>query len=353
MKAEIKQFIDLLEYQAWVNERMNNLSKENELLTEYFDKTETENRINKRGGKWFGEGATYRELAAGVSQYKNPDLITKIYNQVNHSISTQARDSIKARKVKFNPFGLGIFVFDRAAMGMYRLEEFYSQSKKTRVERELVKLDTTPHTLFEDGTEVIKRWEQKPDGKPKIRTVNKTVYAYYPKVRKDGKAIELFIMAGGDVSKTANELLYSGISAIIIAQILEKARIKTRISLLHGTSPDQYGNSFYGSIIPIKNYDENVDVNLLALITSDPRFFRWDGFKGILAVYDFFKKSMPGNFGFILTKENMKKVIEESDFAVKNNLPPNRFYFGGTYSESEATKVINETIEEIAERLYG
>jgi hypothetical protein len=278
-------------------------------------------------------------------------LIEDIFNQVNDKISTQTKDKIKARKVRFNPNGLGVFVFDRAAMGMYRLHEYYSPSLNAVVDDKLVAFSGNKYKLISDGSLIEKRYEQKENGEPKIRTTSKNVYAYFPKINKEKQAVELFISCGGHVGIKADELLYSGISAIVVAQLLEKARIQTKISIVFGSSPDNFEESVYACLVPVKNYDEALDINLLALLTSDPRFFRYEGFKGIISSYDYFKSKCPLTLGKGMTKDYLSEVIEKSDYSKNKTLAPNRFYFGWTFSEDAAIEQINETIEEISKRM--
>jgi hypothetical protein len=351
LKANIKDdFSNLLEYHQWVNHTIRHISSLNKEMVKRFSKDYIDKHINY-DKEWYGAGVTYEELSSGVTTYKDPELIERLLNQVSDRISTQTKDKIKARKVKFNPNGLGVFVFDRAAMGMYRLKEFYSPSKNTVVDPQSVKQSGKNFTHKLDGTPVVERWEEKADGKPKIRTSSKNVYAYFPKVSKEKQAVELFISCGAHSGIKANELLYSGIGAIIVAELLEKARIQTKISVVFGSSPDGYSKTAYACLVPIKQYNEPLDKNLLALLSSDPRFFRYEGFKGIVSIYDYFRKQTPETLGKGMTKDTLQEVFEESDYSTKAKLAHNRFYFGWTFNESDVIKQINETIDELANRL--
>jgi hypothetical protein len=351
LKAHIKDdFNNLLEYHQWVNDSIKHISPLNRSHLEMFDKITIENTIQRRP-KWFGKGASYQELIKGITEYKDPQLIEDIFNQVNDKISTNTKDKIKARKVRFNPNGLGVFVFDRAAMGMYRLKEFYSPSLNQTVDAKLVKQTHKGFELKTDGSFIEERSEQKENGHPKIRTTSKNVYAYFPKINKEQQAVELYISCGGHGDISADQLLYSGISAIVVAQLLEKAHIQTKISIVLGSSPDNFTENVYACIVPVKKYDEALDINLVALLTSDPRFFRYEGFKGIVSIYDYFKEPTPKSLGKGITKDHLIDVIEKSDYSKQKELAPNRFYFGWAFSEDSAIEQINETIEEISKRI--
>lgn len=351
LKAHIKDdFNNLLDYHEWVNNTIKNISYKNKNILKMFDKYEID-KLTRTNSKWFGSDVTYEKLVKGITEYKDPELIERIFNQVNDKVSTQTKDKIKARKVRFNPNGLGVFVFDRAAMGMYRLQEFYSPSHNQIFDEVFVKQTNTGFELKADGSYIEQRFEQKENGQPKIRTTSKNVYAYFPRINKEKQAVELFISCGGHVGIIADELLYSGISAIVVAQLLEKAHIQTKISVVFGSSPDGFNATVYGCLVPVKKYDEALDINLLALLTSDPRFFRYEGFKGIISSYDYFKATCPETLGKGMTKDYLTEVIEKSDYSKNRQLAPNRFYFGWAFSEDTAIAQINETIEEISKRL--
>jgi hypothetical protein len=350
MKAFIKDdFNDLLEYRTWVDKAMKNLSSKNQIQLGMFN-PDFVNRYSSQYPRWFGKGVTFEELNAGITQYKDPTLIEKIFEKVNGKLSPDLRNKVKARKVRFNPSGLGVFIFDRAAMGMYRLKEFHSPKHKRVVDQSEVKKIKANYVLKTDHSPVTQKWEERPEGKPKIRTTSKNVYAYYPPIRTEKQAVELFITCGGHSGIESEDFLYSGISALIVAQILESAKIKTRISIVIGASPDAFKKTSYAVIVPVKNYDERLDTNLLALLSSDPRFFRFEGFKGIVSVYDHFGATCPPSLGTGMTKDSLIETIENSGYAKKANLPDNRFYFGYAFSEREALNQIKDTVEEIANR---
>jgi hypothetical protein len=351
LKAYIKDdFKNLLEYRQWAETKFKNLQFENETYLDRFTKEFVDGRI-LTNPDWFGKNTSYEEMSAGITQYKSPDLIEKIYSQISDKISTTTRSKIKARKINYNPSGLGVFVFDRAAMGLYRLKEYYSHSHARVVDKSEVSRSSDGYILSADNSKVTERWEERPDGRHKIRTTSKNVFAWFSPQSKEKSAVEMFITCGAPAAIDAEKFLYSGIAAIITAQILEMARIPTRINLVIGSSPDQYEEKVFASIIPVKNYDETLDINLLALLTSDPRFFRYEGFKGLLGIYDHFGASIPSNFGTAMNREYLTDTIEKSGYAKKSGLTSNRFYYGFTFSESEAIDQINSAIEEISGKI--
>jgi hypothetical protein len=346
----LTHFENLLQYREWVDSTFKNLSSRNSHFQYEYEKNYIDS-FAKKYPKWFGSGVTFEELSKGITTYKNPQLIERIFQKVEDKVPSQTKDKIKARKVKYNPFGLGVFVFDRASMGMFRLKELYSEKHQNTVEREEVNYIKDEFRMISDNSIVTERWEQKKDGKPKVRTTSKDVYAYFPPITKDKQAVDIFISAGGHSEVTAEQFLYSGISAIIVAQLLEKAHVKTKISLVIGSSPDNFNDTVVGAIIPIKKYDEPLDINLIALLSSDPRFFRFEGLKGIISLYDHFKERCPSGLGRGMTKTTLESTMNEYIKKHPDSFSENRFYFGWTFNEDSAIDQINTVVNEIAKRI--
>ena len=349
LKAFIKDdFKNLLEYQQWVNSTIENISYLNKSNLSYFSKK----NVDRMGGGWFGKGTTYEQLQAGITTYKDPELIDRLYKQVSASVTPLLKNSIKVKKVNYNAMGLGVFMFDRAAMGMYRLNEFYSPSLGKVVDHEGVRKAVKGYKLLADGSPVIERPEQKPDGSPKIRTTSKNIYAYFPKRDREKRAVEIYLSCGGASGVKPEQFLYSGISAIIVGKLLEQARVSTKISIVIGTSPDDFKKEVYACIVPVKNYDEPLDTNLLALLSSDPRFYRFDGFKGVISAYEHFGVIAPLSMGYGFNeRNNLIRTIEQSTYTKSAQMAPNRIYMGRIFSEQEALKDITNTMQILTEKL--
>ncbi len=87
------------------------------------------------------------------------------------------------------------------------------------------------------------------------------------------------------------------------------------------------------------------------MVTSDPRFFRYEGFKGYLSVYDHFRAECPSSYGDGMSSVSLKKTIEQSTYSssLKNNTA--RYYFGRIFDESAVIKHIENTVADIASKL--
>lgn len=304
-------FNNLMEYQSWLKPAWDNLSS----LNEDFKSSYTERSIDhtiRSDPNWLGRDVTFKELANGVSQYKDPQLIESIYNKVANEVSSDIINRIKSRKLRFNSIGLGIFCFDRAAMTLYR-------------------------------TKTV-------TGAIKVKTATKELFAWFPQESRDRHAMEMYVSCDAPSSATANNMLYGGISAIIISELLVKAGIRVKINIVIGSALSNERQKYVGCVIPIKNYDEPFDRNLTALLTSDPRFMRYDALRGVIAAFDYFSRSTPSGMGYAMNGVQLRDMFEKSGY-VKKSQAQHRYYFGGTLSEEQALRDVTVTINDLASKL--
>lgn len=114
--------------------------------------------------------------------------------------------------------------------------------------------------------------------------------------------------------------------------------IPVRINLVIGW--ENY-SKYTCAIIPIKDYNEPLDVNLLALTSSDPRFWRYEGFKSC-TVLQLMSKRTVGGAG--LKGADLKRYLEAAKYKMD---VPNRFYFGRVANAWEAESFTINAINQI------
>lgn len=347
MKAHIKSLDNLLQFREWIHTILANLKGYNsEYFKEYFSEHSVKERINARGASWFGEGITHEKLMGGITEYRDHDLLKRLFDEVSEGVSLDIKNMLKSKKMRYNANGLGMFSFDRAAMGFYRIKELYSTAHKRSVSHKDVYQKSGSFFLSEDHTPVIERWEETSEGKPKYRTNSKKLYAYFPKIEREHRGVEILVTSVGPVGMPAQNFLYNGVSAVIIARLLEEAKIKTKISAIFGTVSEQ---DLYACSIPIKHYSEPLDMNLVALLTSDPAILRFDGFKGILGAYEHFNAQCPQHFGVTINKATLKRAMS----TVPSDDKSYKIFLGGSFSERQAVSDIKNAIEEIRDKFQS
>ena len=116
-----------------------------------------------------------------------------------------------------------------------------------------------------------------------FRSTNKKCYLLYDK--KGGKAnyVELYVIQGGYGGMSTEGMLLKVMPVLLAADVLQKAGIKTRIYAVRAYTADE---NFVFMTYPIKNYNENLDWNKVALNVADPRIFRFQMWRAITGWLD-------------------------------------------------------------------
>jgi hypothetical protein len=340
----IDSFRDFTEYRAWIAKAYEGLSSLNAWHKHDFSKREF-TRMGRAVRTWYGPGVTYEDLAGGIDQYARPELLGNLLEKVKANVSAETLAKVPSKRMRFNDMGLGVFSFDRAAMGMYRVKELYSPSLGRRVDEREAGMVSGRLVLLADGSPLEERWELRPDGSPRARTSTKRLFAYFPKVSRPGRTVSIVVRAGGHAGIRAENFLFCGLAAVVVAQLLEQAGIRTTIDVLVGSITRHQSTrnpiEFNGCLVPAKGTEQALDANLVAMVTSDPRFFRFEGFKGIIAAHDHFGRKTPDQLGSPAMKNEVEAIMSLKRPTAKV------VCISECFSEVDAVRVIEESVKEV------
>jgi hypothetical protein len=214
---------------------------------------------------WYGT-----PVAKSFEDIKNHSnfLGRELYQSQKNKLSSMLRKSeslgqmqdVPSKKLKFNDLGLGVFCFPRAAVAL--------------------------------------RKHKRPDKTIKIVSDVRDVYAYFPNVENSVKTISLYQFIGGNANVTANELQYCGIATMAISEYLIENGYDVEINLIIGS----FSNSVVcSSCVKVKSVSDELNINDLMLLSSDPRWFRYKGFKNIIANFNYFGERIDSQLGRIDT----------------------------------------------------
>jgi hypothetical protein len=106
----------------------------------------------------------------------------------------------------------------------------------------------------------------------KFATKAKKIYLVRPKKGGAPKYIDLFVIAGGLGDLNSEGMMAKITPVLMLANQLEQAGVKTRI---YGLRAYTVGNDDVFFSWVAKEYGAPVDVQQIAIVTGDPRFFRW------------------------------------------------------------------------------
>lgn len=282
---------------------------------------------------WFGFDPTkgFKEqmdyTAGAYNTYLDPD-IKATYLESFSSINSQIDmgGELTKSKLKANPRN-GIFSFDLASKGLVRPTEFYnpeldSMEDPILVDRQAVggvvqyvrkikdkngkvtktyllerQQEGTQRMLEEDptlrkvffpklemslplrGSEKINKITT-PKGVFRLRYTSTEKKVYLERESLGGgvaKYVDLFLVIGGLGDMTAESMAVKNLPMIIVAQLLERAGVRTRIYATRAVLTNGLGISGRNvmAAINIKDYGEPFNLDKVLTFTSDPRFFRY------------------------------------------------------------------------------
>lgn len=297
---------------------------------------------------WFGNPNYKKLLSNQLRDYQDLPKLNKVLNKFTQSIDSSLFSMLKKRKLRFND-RFGNFSFDRASAGLFILDEYYSPSQNAIVDERNVTKRNNAYFLKSDNSVVEKRKQQREDGSPYYKTSVRSVFAYFPEEPQQSRAVEIFSVIGHSWVKNADEILWSGIAAITVASILEQAGIPTKISGAYIT--EQKGGNLYSVIIPVKEFQETLDINQIAFILSDPAFFRSYILFSIINVCDTFNVDINKELGSAIATNHQELLQPYLDEELEQGTVP--LFFPQVYSERDCENYITDTIRNLATLFNG
>lgn len=278
-------------------------------------KQETMDRI-QYGSEWYGT-----PVPTGLYELENHKrflgihLIKQIQPKVKAHLSPYLNyldaEVMPKPKLAYNDRGLGLFSFDRAAMGLYKRSEINLATP----------LDTT---LTQLNIEL---------GRLALHTSVKEVYAYFKNKNVSHPSLCLYLMAGANAYVTGNEMLYVGLACSELVEFLELRNVAVEVNVLLGTSFKQH---VCMGVIRVKRFQDALDKNQLLLMSSDPRYFRYRGFQGLIALSNHFDLTIPSSLG-TLSREMGGEFVKK--------IEGHGFVFEQSYSLEAAAQEVKRIVE--------
>ncbi len=238
-------------------------SKERSLLTDNHKKLYTHyvNEIKERlnNEQWFGTPlpTSIKEVLTW-KRFSKMELLAELEEKVREELKKIKRiENIQPkRRLGHNSLEIGVFDFEAAAMGLTK--------------------------------------QRNADGQLKIVTTNPKVFAYFPKVNVRRKVISFYILAVASSRIAGDSMVYNGLSAIIMADYFIKQGYSVQINVIYGCS---YKKVFRCAVVKAKTYENGLNREKIATLTSDPKFWRGKGFISLIAINNYFQNEMDESFG--------------------------------------------------------
>ena len=250
-------------------------------------------------------------------------LDTELQNLSSVTQDLKLGASAKKSRLEFTEQPTGIFNFGMASKGLYRKREFFciilnlvvDENKVVKQKNglffyptggemalcELRQEGTTEMLLKNPNAKILTSADgmlytdpiRFGDVSLKFATSTKKVYLKKSEVKNltgsgQEKYVDVYVtpMANGIINK--ENLIYSALPSILLAQTLEKAGYKVRINKFIANTG---GNHALIYSYVIKDYGEPINYQRIAIDAADPRIFRWEDFRRMgafaKALFDF------------------------------------------------------------------
>lgn len=298
-KCNYLLFDSVFAFNAFVDGEIEQLSVANQSRWDWVTQSTSDNL--KRGTDWYGTPAPKdrAELEAHRT-FLGMRLVEKIQPKIKDKLSKyleHLEDVVLPKpKLAYNDRGLGIFSFERAAMGMTKNFPLNTQTPvNTAVSQMNIEL-----------------------GRHRIETSVKSVYTYFQDRRSSYPSLQLYIMSGANAHVKGNDLLYVGLACAELVEFMELRGISVEVNVMLGTSFDA---QVVMGCIRVKRFQDQLDKNQLLLIGSDPRYFRYRGFKGLVALSNYFGLTIPSGLGSISASmgKTFAKAANQSGFVFEQS----------------------------------
>ena len=301
-----EDFKDITDYSRKVEQELISKNKTWEARTDFID----------RGGAY-----NPRDSFQGSSDKRllmNPtEIDTYLYQNVLErelqNLSSVTQDlklgaSAKKSRLEFTEQPTGIFNFGMASKGLYRKREFFCPIlnmvvDENKIERqnglffyptggdlalcELRQEGTTEMLLVNPNAKVLTANDgmiytdpiRFGDVSLKFATTTKKVYLKKSEVKNltgggQEKYVDVYISPNANSTIQKENLIYSALPSILLAQTLEKAGFKVRINKFILTKTGSGNLVMY--TYPLKDYGEPVNYQRIAIDGADPRIFRYE-----------------------------------------------------------------------------
>jgi len=344
--------------------------------------------IRMGGQTWYGTtnaGEVRGNLDTFLYRNEIQNVLSNITNRVN---SINLADIDQQKSIKFTQQEIGIFSFDLASLGLIKVYEYFSPLLNEIVSSNLVESFKTQNdqTIYffvgqpfvpkheieynvktggffspilkrnipkedllfvDDGGrlfyefqeqkeiprhEVERKHKLNSDGSKKYATTFKKCFVYIPKVDKPLPRIDIIVPFSFSGSDNAQTLKFNAIPTIALSEALSKIGVNYRIVVAY---PIEQGRNKIFQYINVKKEDEALDKNKIALFSGDPRYYRYQRFRGIVSsISDVGRDSDGGDGDWNTIRDNDEIKQNYVDFLAKSTNP----------EDIEASKRINSKI---------
>lgn len=301
----------------------------------YFGQNEIESFA--RNISWFGTTDVSEVTNEIRSFLMNNELETETQQLTNQTLPSIDFDLEQKKQLEFTSQEIGIFSFDLASLGLIRVFEYFSPLLNRNIDANYVKsykvddnklvfyhvytaqipehiLDQRNGKLFStllntfiekndaqmktdangviyfvhpfkeeiEKHDVVRRQRVNDDGSLKFSSTWKKSFIYIPIQENRIPQLDLFFVSSFSGMRDArDEIFWNAVLLNTLIDLLSKANIRFRV--FAGVGNTWRGNEQNLSFTKVKDVNDAIDTNLVAILGGDARSYRYNGFKWYLA----------------------------------------------------------------------
>lgn len=375
---------------------------------------EIEEKIRQQGQGWYGTTDT-SWATQPINRFLRSQDLENDMNRLSQRLGrVDISDIDQKKKMEFTEMELGIFSFDLAALGLIRVYEYYSPLLKRIVNPDLVQSftnDKGEDIFYYVGTPFIprhqvpfdlrqgcyfspilgrkvesneleevvpdndnqaieffypeqmeipehnveRRQQIDDDGNNKFASTYKKCFIHIPKVKGSLPRIDLLVPISYSYDETADQIYWNCISVLSICEKLNAAGINFRLIACIGIGSNNRKQSFV--FCNLKNDNQNIDRNEIAIAISDARYSRASRFQTLVAaqVESGFERDIPNGLSLPIRDQDVLKraymeylsmQTNESDREAAQN-PQSKLVVAAALSERAAINSYQNIIQQV------
>jgi len=412
-KTTVFMFDKINDYNDFIEEKAIELPKLSANAKRVYDDSTGDAFVNSTAKDITKFGTTDVDVVKSkLNTFLDSDKLNLFLDQFrNQTVSFDATDIDQKKKIVFTSQEIGIFSFDLASLGLVRVYEYFSPYLNKIISPNFVRsyknnegqlifyhimvegvprhrLDLKGGKLYsyrldrevdfeeaekiedEDNIEyfmpekpkiekheVERRQKVDKKGNKVFSSTFKKSFIYIPKITTQLPRIDLIINASyrWGVSAT-DEMIWSSMAAITIAEKLANSNVDFRI---YASYPVEFRNGKKAfTYVKLKDVNEPLNINGLAIMTSDGRQFRYQQFKGfILTGADAgYGNDIPSSIGSPLNdeaeiKNNFIEYLKKAQDFDSNDaevFKESKIVFGQSLNRKAAMDKYDEVIKQIS-----
>jgi hypothetical protein len=289
------------------------------------------------GSEWFGTRDVSEVMSEIRSFLMSQELELETRQLTNNTVIDIDFDLEQKKQLEFTSQEIGIFSFDLASLGLIRVFEYYSPLLKRNVDANYVrsfKVDDNrlvfyhvyvaeiPEHILEQRSgklystllntfierdqaevktdregniyfvhpfqaeipkhDIDRRQRRNEDGSLKFSSTWKKSFIYIPVQENHIPQLDLFFVSSfGGARKARTQIFWNAVLVNALIEILSKANLRFRVYA--GIGNEWRNPEANLGFVKIKDINDAIDPNIIAILSGDARNYRYNGFKWYLA----------------------------------------------------------------------